>query len=248
MCSNGLTQRFADFMKFVVNIDHVSILNYYIWVIIFYMFQKHRLVLFLALFSLIWPFLAVIGQVESFSPLSERIFPAREAFAQAAALTELEQQFNWEKRPGDRIFVDLNTNEIYFQRAYGSAISARIQGGSGVNRMVTWLGMTYNGATPEGKWLIKEKVNKNLFWVFGSKESSEQLFFRMFRLNEDGSTEFTHYGIHTTPNIDSIITNSAGYGSYGCVLTSYDLLKFVEEMLHYQLDNGKKGIEMVTFR
>lgn len=174
----------------------------------------------------------------------------------SAPPSALQSQFNWRIQKDDYLVVNLSQNTMTINRADGRHTSAPLQVGSGLNQdaPVRWIGRTYNPRTPAAEWIIKSKNQQNIRWVFGTNEKdengnpiTEQLFLRLYRVNNNGEAQYTSYGFHTTPNIESIFTNLNGYGSYGCILSRYDLLKFVEEMLDYQQENGEEGLRITTY-
>jgi hypothetical protein len=210
------------------------------------MVTTYRFWLHVAVFSAFLALFSPFGVISHVSSLAYDFNSPMAVYAADRPLSDLEEAYNWRIMPGDWIKVNVSTNTLYFVRKDLSRVSASISVGSGLQSMVSWLGMTYFGATPVDEWIIKDKQQKSLYWVFGSKVSSEQLFMRMYRNNGEENHEFTHYGLHTTPNVDTIISDLDGYGSYGCVLAPYDLLKFIEEMLDFQLEHGEEGVKMET--
>lgn len=152
-------------------------------------------------------------------------------------------QIGWEFQAGDWILANVKENTLQFVRSDDSQKSHKIRIGSGINngKKITYLGMTYNPATPEGEWEIRSKHQQSTYWIFGSKEAKEQLFLRMYEVRGEQRI-YTRYGIHTTPEIDTIIKNG-GFGSYGCLITRYDLLKKIEEL--FALNEGVVRVKTV---
>lgn len=184
------------------------------------------------------------------SPFSQLVSTQRNAH-----LTELEQQFNWEIQQGDWLDINLRKNTMVIRRKNGLKRSRKFQIGSGLDQdeNITWAGETYNPRTPADEWIIKEKNQQNLYGVFGSKEKdrdgngiTEQLFLRMYRSDSQGNFYRTKYGFHTTPEIEDIISNKGGYGSFGCLLSRYQLLKFMEQIYDEQIAQGEEGLRVVT--
>lgn len=170
-------------------------------------------------------------------------------------LSALEQQFDWEIKAGDWLDINLNKNTMRIRRSSGFRSSQKFQIGSGLDQdeNITWAGETYNPRTPADEWIIKEKNQQNLTSVFGTNEKaengrkiSEQLFLRMYRNDSRGNLYRTKYGFHTTPGIENIISEEDGYGSFGCLLSRYQLLKFMEEIYDYQIAQGEEGLKLVT--
>lgn len=171
------------------------------------------------------------------------------------SLSDLERQFNWEIQQGDWLDINVNTNTMVIRRKDSSKRSQVFQIGSGLDQdeNITWSGVTYNPRTPADEWIIKEKNQQNMYWVFGSKEKdrdgnkvTEQLFLRMYRHDSQGNLYRTKYGFHTTPEIENIFANKDGYGSYGCLLSQYQLLKFLEQIYDQQIAQGEEGLKLVT--
>ena len=204
----------------------------------------HRVLFVVILISLVWPMTSVVGAASTFPGFKAPIgYSMAHAADHDPSLREVEH--NWVFERGDWLSINLTENSLRLVRADGSEISDRFEIGSGIQSTVSWLGMTYDATTPEDEWMILSKQQQGTKWVFGSKEADEQLFLRLYRRTSAGEYEFSHYGIHTTPNIDIILTNG-GYGSYGCILAKYDTLKFLEEMFDYSQGFGD-GVRVSTY-
>jgi hypothetical protein len=171
-------------------------------------------------------------------------------------LSPLEQQFEWEIQQGDWLDVNLTKNTMVIRRKDSSERSQTFQIGSGLNQdgNIAWSGLSYNPRTPTDTWIIKEKNQQNMYSVFGTKEKnesgqpiSEQLFLRMYRHDSNGNLYRTKYGFHATPDIENIFANKDGYGSYGCLLSRYQLLKFMEQIYDQQISLGEEGLIIQTF-
>ncbi|NIA01872.1 MAG: hypothetical protein GWP15_00650 [Nitrospirae bacterium] len=171
------------------------------------------------------------------------------------SLSPLEEKFDWEIKSGDWLDINLKTNTMVIRRSDESESSQEFQIGSGLNQdgNITWAGVTYNPRTPADEWIIKEKNQQNLYWAFGTKEKdengnmiAEQLFLRMYRNDSSGNLYRTKYGFHATPEIENIIANEDGYGSYGCLISRYQLLKFMEQIYDEQIAQGGEGLKLVT--
>lgn len=143
----------------------------------------------------------------------------------------------WVFQKGDWIMANVEDNTLRFVREDASDISQAVQMGSGINtgKKMYYLGMLYDPATPEQVWEVRSKEQQNWYSVFGSKGANEQLFFRLYRVQGERRTS-SHYGIHTTPEIETIFTEQDGYGSWGCLLTRYEVLKSIEDL--YELNEG----------
>ncbi|QQR83123.1 hypothetical protein IPJ72_04920 [Candidatus Peregrinibacteria bacterium] len=163
----------------------------------------------------------------------------------------------WSFQPGDWIQVELSTNTLRFHRWDSSQISIPFQVGSGLDQdeNIYYAGAYYNPRTPAAQWMIKENNRQNSFAVFGTLETDEngapideQPFLRLYRAYENGQYVRTKYGVHTTPYFERIVEKRNGYGSFGCILTDYSLLKFIESMYEFQVANGAEGLRVVTTR
>ncbi|MGE3278499.1 MAG: L,D-transpeptidase [Candidatus Altimarinota bacterium] len=154
-----------------------------------------------------------------------------------------ESLIGWEFQKNDWIIVNVAENTMQFVREDYSALSDKIRVGSGKNtgKKMYYLGMAYDPATPEKVWEIRAKQQQSWYNVFGTKENKDQLFLRLFEVKGEQRI-WTHYGIHTTPDIETIFEQDNGYGSWGCVLTRYDLLKQIEEL--YELNDKK--VKVIT--
>ncbi|MDF2379177.1 MAG: hypothetical protein P1V18_03055 [Candidatus Gracilibacteria bacterium] len=173
----------------------------------------------------------------SFSMLASMAFaqPIEVVNAQLE-LTQEQQSYNWNPLQGDWIIVNVERNTLQFVREDNSKTSAPIDIGSGkMGGPINYLGMNYVPATPEDVWEVQSLHQQNWFNVFGSQESDEQLFMRLYRVRGEERI-YSHYGIHTVPNIDELLDTNDGFNSWGCVLTKYQTLKFLEYI--YSLNGG----------
>jgi len=140
----------------------------------------------------------------------------------------------WEFQQGDWIVANVDQNTLQFVRADNSELSQPVEMGSGINdgNKMWYLGLYYDPKTPEQTWEIRSTTQQTWWNVFGSKEAKEQLFLRLYKVKANGERVYTRYGIHTTPEVETIFTEKDGFGSWGCLLTRYDLLKRIEELYH----------------
>lgn len=169
-----------------------------------------------------------------------------EAIAQEQAEEKIVEHLEgWEFQKGDWIYADVGKNTLQFVRADDSERSPLIRMGSGINngKKVSYLGMRYDPKTPERTWEIRSKHQQNQYAIFGTKEAKEQLFLRLYEVKGDQRIA-THYGIHTMPAIEYVFSVQKGFGSYGCLVTRYDLLKQIEEL--YKLND--EVVKVVTVR
>jgi len=184
--------------------------------------------------KLIRVLLPIVMAVVMASPVSG----FHQAFAQGSAELVLEHPAGWELEKGDWIVANVAENTLQFVREDYSAISEKIRIGSGKilddGKKMYYLGISYDPKTPEKVWEIREKVQQHWKSVFGSKEAKEQLFLRLFEV-KGKERIWTHYGIHTTPLIDTFFADNGGFASWGCILARYDLLKKIEAL--YELND-----------
>lgn len=223
--------------------------------------MKLRALIFAVVFTFMWSIANhVFASEHAFAQHFEAIIEASSeevlALKSIENLSPLEQQFDWEIQQGDWLDVNLTKNTMVIRRKNSSEYSQTYQIGSGLDQdeNITWSGVTYNPRTPTDTWIIKEKNQQNMYWVFGTKEKdeneqpiSEQLFLRMYRNDSNGNLYRTKYGFHATPEIENIIANEDGYGSYGCLLSRYQLLKFMEKIYDKQISLGEEGLIIQTY-
>jgi|CXWL01.1.fsa_nt_gi hypothetical protein len=174
--------------------------------------------------------------------------PLTSVFAQETTKEPIVKHLEgWKKKKGDWIVVNVEENTLEYVRDDYSEVSEKLPVGSGMilpeGKKFNYLGLSYRTETPEKIWSIESEHQQNWYNVFGSKEAKEQLFLRLYEVKGEKRI-WTHYGIHTTPEIDSIFKNDAGFGSWGCILARYDLLKNIQEL--YLLND--KVVRVVTTR
>ena len=188
----------------------------------------NRIIRLLASF---WISFLVISLDFPFHAAQAQIFPVSE---ERMALDHLE---GWEFEKGDWIEADISANTLQFVRENGHTGSQKIRIGSGINngKKISYLGLYYDPKTPVKTWEIRSKHQQNWWAIFGSREAKEQLFLRLYEVKGQARI-YTRYGIHTTPEIDTIIEKQGGFGSWGCLLARYELLKQIEKL--YELNEG----------
>jgi hypothetical protein len=164
-------------------------------------------------------------------------------YAQGKEKLLQESLTGWEFEKNDWIIMNVAENTLQFVREDYSETSDKIRAGSGKNngKKMHYLGMAYDPKTPERVWEIRSKHQQNWYNVFGTKEAKEQLFLRLYEVKGEQRI-WSHYGVHTTPEIETIFEQDEGYGSWGCILTRYDLLKDIEAL--YDL-NGE-SVRVIT--
>lgn len=179
-------------------------------------------------------FLASLGVV--FLLFSPQVAQAQ-LFPESPSESAGDRLEGWEFEQGDWIEADVEKNTLQFVRENGFSRSQKIRIGSGINngKKISYLGLYYDPRTPAKTWEIRSKHQQNWWAIFGSREAKEQLFLRLYEVKGEERI-YTRYGIHTTPEIDTIIEKQGGFGSYGCLITRYELLKQIEKL--YELNEG----------
>lgn len=135
----------------------------------------------------------------------------------------------WVPMQHDRFIADTEANMGYIVHNDGSYTEFRI--GSGQQKTVHYMGITYDASTPLAHWEVKSTTIQTDHGTFGPTG-----FF--LRLYQNG-TEYTSYGIHSTGNINDILAGNDRYKSMGCLLVSntvLDLLKKTYELNGDDLD------------
>lgn len=149
-----------------------------------------------------------------------------------SALADSVPVSEWQARKGDRFVVDTASNMGYLVHEDGDYAVTYVA--TGQQRVVHYIGKTYNAATPTGRWVVKA-VNK---WTSGKNRA-------FLRLYWDGN-QYTSYGIHSNAGIDQMLAKGAAdrYLSYGCVLVSDAILGKLEEA--YRLNGNALEVTTTT--
>jgi hypothetical protein len=124
----------------------------------------------------------------------------------------------WSPQAGDRFLVDTKNNVGYLFHDSGEYTSFQLI--TGQQRVVHYIGLTYNAATPVGEWLAKSKHIQPDRITYGKHG-------KFLRLYEDGE-EYTHYGIHTHAYVEEMLDSDNHFRSMGCVIVSDDLYHLIE--------------------
>lgn len=127
-------------------------------------------------------------------------------------------QESWIAMKGDRFIVDTKENIGYIAHDNGSYLTFKLA--TGQKRVVRYLGMTYNAATPNRKWTVLSTDVKSDHVTFGPTG-----FF--MRLYNEG--EHTSYGIHSHKSIAKMLSEDKRYDSMGCILVTDDILTFLAQ-------------------
>ncbi len=141
----------------------------------------------------------------------------------------------WVPAQEDRFIADTEANRGYIVHTDGSYTDFTI--GSGKQQNVRYAGMHYNAATPDEIWTVKSTTIQKDKAMFGKTG----LFLRLSY--NDGKTE-SHYGIHSTGNINDLLAADDRYKSYGCILVSDAVLDVLTQT--YLLND--KHLEVATVR
>jgi hypothetical protein len=146
-----------------------------------------------------------------------------------AAAPEVSSVDLWQPQVGDRVIFDTLDNIGYITHANGEFISFPIV--TGQNRVVHYIGLTYNAATPVGEWTAKSRHIKGDRITYGGSG-------RFLRLYKDGE-EYTHYGIHTHAYEDVFFARDPDkrFRSMGCIIVKENIYDIIEET--YSL-NGER--------
>ncbi len=124
----------------------------------------------------------------------------------------------WQPAVEDRLIVDVKANQGYLVHENGYYTTFPVL--TGQRRTVTYIGRTYNAATPIAQWVVKSSDIKGDHVTFGPTG----LFLRLTR---DG--ENTAYGIHGHKSFDQMLAEGNRYRSMGCILVSESTLKIVKK-------------------
>ncbi|HVW66117.1 MAG TPA: L,D-transpeptidase family protein [Candidatus Peribacteraceae bacterium] len=138
----------------------------------------------------------------------------------------------WVPMQHDRFIADTEANMGYIVHDDGSYTAFRI--GSGQQKTVHYMGITYDAATPLAHWEVKSTTIQTDRGTFGPTG-----FF--LRLYENGK-DYTSYGIHSTGNINDILAGNDRYKSMGCILVSNQVLNLLAKT--YELNDH--DLDVVT--
>lgn len=133
----------------------------------------------------------------------------------------------WTPRAGDHMVVDTESNMGYLLRSDHSSYT-EFMVITGQKRVVRYLGMMYNAATPNWHWVVKSRHIKGDHVTFGPTGR----FLRLYRNGED----HTYYGIHEHRSEARMFSEADRYQSMGCVIVQRDVLDVIEKT--YEL-NGE---------
>lgn len=155
-------------------------------------------------------------------------------FAVPAAHADLLPLAEWEPEEGDMFIVDTAINVGYLRHRNGDYAVTYLA--SGQKRPVRWLGMWYYAATPDGWWVVKSTHTQSDRRTFGPTG----YFMRLYHNGKD----YTKYGIHSTSNIDELLTQPERFFSMGCILVNDYVLSLLNQTY---LVNGEQ-LQVVTRR
>ena len=125
----------------------------------------------------------------------------------------------WTPEVHDRFIADTESNLGYIVHDDGQYTMFRI--GSGKEKIVHYMGITYDASTPSDMWDVRSTTTFNNDHITFGKTG---VFLRLTRGGEE-----TSYGIHATANIDDILASDDRYRSEGCILVGNDVLQVLEK-------------------
>jgi hypothetical protein len=125
----------------------------------------------------------------------------------------------WEPQIGDQVIFDTKENMGYLVHPNGTKLSFRSV--SGQQRVVHYIGLTYNASTPSKDWIAKSRHIKGDRITYGPTG-------RFLRLYEKGDI-YSHYGIHTHKYGKEFLAGDNRYRSMGCIIVSEDIFDVIEE-------------------
>jgi hypothetical protein len=135
----------------------------------------------------------------------------------------------WRPEKGDRLALDIDNSLGYLVHTDNKRISFPII--TGQNRYISYIGLSYYGATPKQKWVAKRMDIQGDRYTFGL----EGKFFRLFKDDKP-----THYGLHTHAAQDVMFAREDKYQSYGCPILQPEILDIVEET--FELNGGELNV------
>lgn len=148
----------------------------------------------------------------------------------------------WSPRMGDRIIIDTQKNEGYVVHP-ATHEYVRFPLITGQRRVVNYIGLTYNAATPNREWLIQSLDTQSDRYTYGPEG-------HFLRLYVDG--ERTHYGIHGHAAEDIMFDRDNRFQSMGCIIVQTDILDMLmktfalnEGVIAVSTRYGLEGIEEV---
>jgi len=127
-------------------------------------------------------------------------------------------QENWIAMKGDRLIVDTKENMGYIAHDNGAYLAFKLA--TGQKRVVRYLGITYNAATPNRRWTVLSTHIQPDRTTFGPSG----LFLRLYHKDER-----TSYGIHSHKSIAKMLEEEKRYESMGCVLVTDEILAFLTQ-------------------
>lgn len=127
--------------------------------------------------------------------------------------------------------VDTQANMGYLIHPNGQY--AQFPVATGQRRIVRYIGMTYNAATPTMKWVVESSEIKGDRITFGPTG-------RFLRLYDEG--EKTAYGIHEYAYEQRMFEGDR-FGSMGCIVTKSFIMDLLERT--FAVNEGKIKVETV---
>lgn len=149
------------------------------------------------------------------------------AQAQTATLPQEVPLENWSPRMGDRIVIDTQKNEGYVVHP-ATHEYIRFPLITGQRRVVNYIGLTYNAATPNRDWMMQSLDSQPDRYTYGPEG-------HFLRLYVDG--ERTHYGIHGHAAEDIMFARENRFQSMGCIIVQTEILDLL--MKTFALNEGQ---------
>jgi hypothetical protein len=134
---------------------------------------------------------------------------------------------DWIPIENDRFLVDVGQNVGYLLHENGEFTSFPVV--TGQQRTVSYIGRTYQAATPLRSWIVNSLEYKDDFVTFGKTGA-------FLRLSKDDNTP-TPYGIHGHASAETMLASSDRYRSMGCIIVSEQVLQIIEDTF---LRNGNQ--------
>ena len=139
----------------------------------------------------------------------------------------------WQPMVGDRLVADTTENIGYLIHSDNSAyLTFPIV--TGQQRVVHYIGKTYNATTPNWHWVVKTDHILSDRITFGPTG-------RFLRMYKDGKS-YTSYGIHEHRDEEYMFALDPRYESMGCVIVQTAIMDLIEDTYRR---NGKT-LDVVT--
>ncbi len=125
----------------------------------------------------------------------------------------------WTVTEGDEFIADTEENLGYLvHKDRGYTVFPIV---TGQRKVVRYIGRVYDATTPIKDWTVKVQQKKDDRVTFGKSG-------RFLRLNTDGGTEETPYGIHSHLYAEKMLAATMRYRSMGCIIVSESMMDTIE--------------------